>query len=153
MPDIEQLQNIEFNNQIDVQLDIGSGSAETWGDMTKCFKNISQAINETLYTANYLADKGFSSTLVTGASPVLSLSGDYTKGDPVCEFLDSIQYEIGAHRVSKIKMTRGTGILTCPVTLSGIAIAMGDSTAPNTVNVTIAFNGKPSYSSAPPDGE
>lgn len=151
MPDIEQMQNIEFNNQIDVQLDISGGSSERWGDMTKCFKNINQAINESTYVAAYLADKGFTSTLVTGASPTLQLSGDYTKGDPVCEYLDSIQYEIGAHRVSKLKMKRGTGTLTCPVTLSGVAIAGGESTAPNTVNVTIAFNGKPSYSSAPSD--
>lgn len=153
MPDIEQMQNIEFNNQIDVQLKISRTGSERWGDMTKCFKSLNQAINENTYVAAYLADKGFTSTLVTGASPTLQLSGDYTKGDPVCEYLDSIQYEIGAHRVSEIKMTRGTGTVTCNVTLSGIAIAGGDSNAPNTVNVTIAFNGKPSYSSAPPDDE
>lgn len=153
MADVEKLKKVEFNNQISVQLDIGGGSSEQWGDMTQAFKNINQAINETTFSAAYLCDGGFNSTIVTGASPTISLSGDYIKDDPVCEYLDRIQYEIGDKRISKIKMVRGTGTLTCPVTLTAIAMAGGESTAPTTVNVTIALNGKPTYSSAPSDDE
>jgi len=145
MATVEKLKNVEFNNQIKVEIDIGGGSSEQWGDMTQAFKNITQAINEILFSANYLCDGGFGSTIVTGAAPTISLSGDYIKGDPVCEYLDDIQYEIGDKRISKIKMKRGSGTLTCPITLTGIAIAGGESTAPNSVNITIALNGKPTF--------
>ena len=63
----------------------------------------------------------------------------------MCEYLEDIQFEIGDERISEIKMKRGSGTVTCPVTLTGVAIAGGESTAPNTVNVTIALNGKPTF--------
>lgn len=145
MATVEKLKNVEFNNQINAELDISGGGTENWGDLTQAFKNITQAINEILFSANYLCDGGFGSTIVTGAAPTISMSGDYIKGDPVCEYLDDIQYEIGDKRISKIKLTRGSGTLTCPVTLTGVALAGGDSTAPNSVNITIALNGKPTF--------
>lgn len=145
MATVEKLKNVEFNNQIKAEIDISGGGTENWGDLTQAFKNITQAINEILFSANYLCDGGFGSTIVTGAAPTISMSGDYIKGDSVCEYLDDIQYEIGDKRISKIKLTRGSGTLTCPVTLTGVALAGGDSTAPNSVNITIALNGKPTF--------
>lgn len=145
MATVEKLKNVEFNNQIKAEIDISGGGTENWGDLTQAFKNITQAINEILFSANYLCDGGFGSTIVTGAAPTISMSGDYIKGDPVCEYLDDIQYEIGDKRISKIKLTRGSGTLTCPVTLTGVALAGGDSTAPNSVNITIVLNGKPTF--------
>lgn len=149
MATVDKLKNVEFNNQISVMLDIGGGISEQWGDMTQAFKNINQAVNESTFSAAFLCDGGFNSTIVTGAAPTITLSGYYVKGDPVCEYLDKIQYEIGDKRISKIKMVRGTGTVTCPVTLTSIAMAGGESTEATAVNVTIAFNGKPTYSSTP----
>lgn len=142
MADVEKLKNVEFNNQAKVELDIGKGTEE-WGDMTQAFKSVNQAINESTFSAAFLCDGGFGSTIVTGAAPTISLAGYYIKGDPVCEYLEDIQYEIGDQRISKIKMTRGSVTVTCPVTLTGVAITGGESTEPTAVNVTIAFNGKP----------
>lgn len=143
MATVEKLKKVEFNNKVKVRLNIGGDGSQKWGDMTQAFKNISHTINEKTFTASYLCDEGFESTIVTGASPALALSGDYIKGDPVCEYLEDIQYEIGDGRISEIEMERGSITVTCPVTLTGVAIAGGESTAPNTVNVNIAFNGKP----------
>lgn len=148
MATVEKLKNVEFNNQVKADLDIGKNGTEQWGDMTQAFKSITQALNETTYAATYLCDDGFGSSIVTGMSPTLNLSGDYIKGDAVCEFLDDIQYEIGDKRVSKIKLTRNGKVVTCPVTLTNIAIALGESAAPNSVSVTINFNGKPTRSNA-----
>lgn len=147
MPDMNK---IELNNQIEVELNTTpSGVTETYSDMTNAFKNIAMAINENVYSASYLADGGFSSSAVVGAAPTITLTGDYMEGDAVCEFLNGIQYEIGSNRVSAIKLTRQGKVISCPVTLTGIAIAGGDSTAPNSVTVTIAFNGKPTVANAP----
>ena len=136
--------NVELNNEVGAVLNITPEAEQpTYGDMTKAFKNINTAINENVYTASYLSDGGFGSSAVVGAAPVVTLTGDFIKGDPVCEYLDGIQYEIGDKRVSDIKLTRNGKTVKCPVTLTGVAIAGGDSTAPNSVTVTIAFNGKP----------
>lgn len=148
MATVEKLKNVEFNNQIKAELDIGQNSTEEWGDMTQAFKSIAQALNETTYAATYLCDSGFGSTIVTGMSPTLNLTGDFIKGDPVCEYLDDIQYEIGDKRISKIKLTRNGKVVTCPVTLTNIAIAFGESAASNSVSVTVNFNGKPIIGSA-----
>lgn len=145
MADVEKLKNVEFNNQAKVQLDISGGGSEQWGDMTQAFKNINQAINEKTFSAAFLCDGGFDSTIVTGAAPNVALSGYYVKGDPVCEYLESIQYEIADKRISKLRMTRGSGTVTASVTLTTIAIAGGESNEPTTVNVTLSFNGKPTW--------
>lgn len=148
MATVEKLKNVEFNNQIKAELDIGKNGTEEWGDMTQAFKSIAQALNETTYAATYLCDDGFGSTIVTGMSPTLNLTGDFIKGDPVCEFLDDMQYEIGDKRVSKIRLIRNGKVVTCPVTLTTIAIAFGESAASNSTSVTISFNGKPTRSNA-----
>lgn len=149
MATVEKLKKVEFNNQVKVELDIGENGTEEWGDMTQAFKGITQALNETTYAATYLCDSGFGSTIVTGMSPTLNLNGDFIKGDPVCEYLDDNQYEIGDKRISKIRLTRNGKVVTCPVTLSNIAIAFGESAAANSVSVTVNFNGKPTVGSSP----
>lgn len=144
MPDMNK---IELNNEIGVKLNTTpSGETKTMSDMTLAFKNIGMAINEVIYSASYLADGGFSSSAVVGAAPTITLTGDYMEGDAVCEYLDSKQYEIGSERVTEIELTRAGKAITCPVTITGIAIAGGDSTAPNSITATIAFNGKPTIS-------
>lgn len=80
------------------------------------------------------------------------LAGDFIKDDPVCTFLDEIQYEIGSNRVTDIKITRNGKVLTCPVTVTAAGIGGGESTAPNTISCTIAFNGKPAITTATVSG-
>lgn len=141
MPDMNK---IELNNTIGVEINTApTAQTAAYSDMTLAFKNIAMAVNEVVYSASYLADGGFSSSAVVGAAPTITLVGDYAEDDAVCEYLNGIQYEIGSNRCTDIKLTRQGKVVTCPVTLTGIAIAGGDSTAPNSVTVTIAFNGKP----------
>lgn len=96
-----------------------------------------------VYSASYLSDGGYSSSTVTGFQPTITLQGDFMASDPVCAYLDKIQWSPGAARVTDIKMNRNGQIVTCPVTLTQIAIAGGESTAPNAVTVVMAMNGKP----------
>lgn len=134
----------ELNSEIKAEINTTpTGEAATYSDMRNAFKSIGMAINENVYSATYLADGGFGSSTVVGAAPAITVTGDFIKGDPVCEYLDTIQYEIGSKRVTDIKLTRNGKVISCPVTLTGIAISGGESTAPNAVSVTIAFNGKP----------
>lgn len=139
-----RMENLELNNEVKVEIDTTpSGSSPTWADMGNAFKSITRAVNEVVYSATYLADKGFGSSAVVGAAPTVSLTGDFIKGDAVCEYLDDIHYEIGSKRCTKIKMTRNGHTVTCGVTITALAFTGGDSSAPNGISVTIAFNGKP----------
>lgn len=146
---IPKVGKTELNSQIKVEINTTpEGETATYSDMREAFKSVALAINEVIYNATYLADGGFGSSAVVGAAPTVTLTGDFIKGDAVCEYLDSMQYEIGNKRVTDIKMTRNGKVISCPVTLTGVAIAGGESTAPNAVTVTIAFNGKPTVADA-----
>ena len=154
----------ELNSEIKVEINTTpTGEAATYSDMRKAFKSVTTAINEVVYSATYLADGGFASSAVVGAAPTVVLTGDFIKDDPVCTFLDEIQYEIGSKRVTDIKITRNGKVLTCPVTVtadgrggpapwSPAGIGGGESTAPNTISCTIAFNGKPAITTATVSG-
>lgn len=146
---LPKVAGVEMNNQIRAEINTTpEAEIATYGDMTQAFKSIGVAINETIYNASYLSDGGFGSSAVVGAAPVLTLTGDYLKNDPVCQYLDGIQYEIGNKRVTDIKITRQGKVVSCPVTLTGVAIAGGESNAPNSITVTIAFNGKPTVTTS-----
>lgn len=143
----------ELNSEIKVEINTTpTGEAATYSDMRKAFKSVTTAINEVVYSATYLADGGFASSAVVGAAPTVVLAGDFIKDDPVCAFLDEIQYEIGSKRITDIKITRNGKELTCPVTVTAAGIGGGESTAPNTISCTIAFNGKPTITTATVSG-
>lgn len=147
--ELPKVAGVEMTSEIKMLINTTpEDESATYSDMGVAFKNVSIAINESVYSATYLADGGFGSSTVTGAAPTLSLTGDYIKTDPVCVFLNGIQFEIGAKRVTDIKLTRAGKTVTCPVTLTSVQIAGGDSNNPNSVSVTIAFNGKPTVADA-----
>ena len=113
----------ELNSEIKVEINTTpTGESATYSDMRKAFKSVTTAINEVVYSATYLADGGFASSAVVGAAPTVVLAGDFIKDDPVCTFLDEIQYEIGSNRVTDIKITRNGKVLTCPVTVTAAGI-------------------------------
>lgn len=148
---VPKVSKVELNNSITVEVNTTpEADTPTYSSMCEAFKNVALALNEVVYSATYLSDGGFGSSTVVGMAPTVTLTGDYIKGDAVCEYLDSIQYEIGSKRVSDIKLTRNGKVITCPITFSAIAIGGGESTAPNAISVTIAFNGKPTVTQASP---
>lgn len=120
----------------------------TWADMGVWAKNVTQALNEVLYQANYYKDKGWGSTEVTGGQYTLTLTGDRKIGDPACDYIfdKERQYKFGAARKTQIRITRGTDVITWNVTLANITDSMGDANQPNAVSVTIHGNGAPEFS-------
>lgn len=136
--------DVELNHAVSIEINTTpKEDAATYASLCNAFKNYTLALNEVIYKATYLSDGGYSSSNVVGFDPTITMQGDFMASDPVCAYLDKIQWETGASRVTDIKLTRNGQTITCPVTLTAIAIAGGESTAPNGVSVTIAFNGKP----------
>ncbi len=142
---LPKVAGVELNHAVKAFINTtpeASGSA-TYKSLCNAFKNIATALNEVVYSASYLSDGGYSSSTVTGFAPTITLQGDFMASDPVCAYLDKIQWEPGAARVTDIKLNRNGQIITCPVTLTQIAIAGGEATAPNSVTLVITMNGKP----------
>lgn len=138
--------NAELNYDIEAELDTSPGEAEpTWSSLGVMMKNITQAINEVLYQANYLADGGWGSTEVTGGQYTVTLTGDKKIGDPVSDYIfdPDVQYKWGSARKTQLRLTRGTTTITWQVTLANITDAGGDSNQPNAVTLVIHGNGKP----------
>lgn len=142
--EMPKVASVELNHQTSVLINVTPEAGEgTYASLCNAFKNVAYAMNEVVYSASYLNDEGYESSTVTGFAPTLTLQGDFMSSDPACAYLDKVQWIPGAGRVTDVKLARNGQVITCPVTLTQIAISGGDSTAPNSVSVTIKFNGKP----------
>lgn len=142
--EMPKVASVELNHQTSVLLNIAPETDPgTYASLCNAFKNVAYAMNEVVYSASYLSDEGYSSSTVTGFAPTLTLQGDFMASDPVCAYLDKAQWETGAGRVTDVKLARNGQVITCPVTMTQILIAGGDATAPNSVTLTLTFNGKP----------
>lgn len=141
---LPKVANVEMTSEIKLTINTTPEASEAaYEDMGAAFKDISTAVNEVVYTATYLSDGGFSSSAVVGAAPTITLNGDYIKNDPVCQYLSAIQYAIGASRVTDVKLIQSGRSIVCPVTITSLQISGGSSNAPNSISVTLTFNGKP----------
>lgn len=146
---LPKVAGVELNSAISVEINTTpTEDTPTYASLCNAFKSAAIAMNEVVYNATYLNDGGYGSSHVVGFAPTVTMQGDFMAADPACAYLDKAQWEVGAGRVTDIKMTRNGQTVTCPVTLTSIAIAGGESTAPNSVSVTIAFNGKPTVTAA-----
>lgn len=146
------MNNLEINYQIKCELDTSPAPHTTpvWSDMGIMFKNLSQSINEVLYQATYMSDGGWGSTEVTGGQYTVTFTGDRKNGDAVNDYIfnPEVQYNFGAARKSKLRLTRGSDALIWDVTLANITDAGGDANQPNAVTLTIHGNGAPTKGTA-----
>lgn len=141
---LPKVAGVELNHEVKVFINTTpTADSAAYKSMCNAFTNIATALNEVVHSASFLSDGGYSSSNVTGFAPTVTLQGEFMASDPVCAYLDKIQWSPGAARVTDIKMSRNGQIITCPVTLTQIAIAGGEATAPNAVTVVISMNGKP----------
>lgn len=147
---LDRYAQVEMNTGVDISILIsGDAQSEVYASLANMFKNYNVALNEQIYNAMYLADSGFGSALVTGMSPAVALAGDFNPQDAACQYFEENQYKVGKDRVSKLKLNRGTISLEVPVTMTSIAIAGGDAGQPNTISVTLTFDGAPTISARP----
>ena len=138
--------NAELNYNIRAELNTTPNAAQpTWSNLGVMMKNITQAINEVLYQASYLADEGYGSTEVTGGQYTVTLTGDKKDGDPVSDYVfnPDVQYKWGNARKTQLRLVKGTQTIVWNVTLANITDAGGDSNQPNAVTLVIHGNGKP----------
>ena len=148
---LDRYAEVEMNAGVDISiLTSGDAQTEVYASLADMFKNYNVNLNEQIYNAMYLADSGFGSALVTGMTPTVSLTGDFNPTDDACAYFEDIQYKTGKDRVSKLKLNRGNTALVVPVTITALAIAGGDAGQPNSISITLTFDGEPTVSPRTP---
>ena len=123
-----------------------NAEAATMAEISKGFDNITEAINEVLYQASFLGDKGYGSSYVTGGQLIVTLTGMRFVGDAAQDYIfsDAVYYEFGKARETDIEMSCPDGsAITCPVTLAKITRSGGAANNGTAISVEIHFNGKP----------
>lgn len=116
-----------------------------WESLAALTKNMAESLNEVLYQASYYKDKGWGSTEVVGAQLTLTLTGDCKPTDPAYEYItgEEVMYGLGEARKTHMKLTKGDKYVIWPITLANITKGRGDSSATNTLTVTVHGNGRP----------
>lgn len=125
-------------------------TTRSWAEVGAGFNDFSEALNEVVQDYNFLSDKGFGSTFVTGQHPKYTLSGVRVVGDAAQDFIfgQTKKYGLMAERNTtlRISLANASGTvdrITVPATLSNIQSFGGSATDGSAVSVEIAFRGKP----------
>lgn len=127
-----------------------SENTATWASLANLTSNMAQSLNEVLQQVAYYADKGWSSTEVTGAQLTLTLTGAVKPGDAACDYIlgDDVMFGLGNARKTHLKIQKGTKVIIWPVTLANITPGYGDANNINSLTVTVHGNGRPSIGTA-----
>lgn len=120
--------------------------SQTLCDIRETFENIGFAMNEVVQKFQFLIDNGYSTSWVSGMDIATTLTGRYLKNDPVCQYLLSIEHEIGEKRCTNYSLEKFGITLTGSCTITALSIGGGTATEGAPINMTVNFNGKPSIS-------
>lgn len=134
-----------LNYQTLLELDITPDEATaTYARVAAGISGFDPSTNDDVDQTKYLDGNGFASSDVIGAQYTMSLSGHRVVGDPVQDWLESIQLELGDDRKTTCRMTDAIGnVKTGSVTIANIDFGGGDAGAKEDISFEIHFNGKP----------
>jgi hypothetical protein len=137
--------------QYGVELEINTtpfGTAPTWAPVCDGFNNVSKNVNEQVQEFFFLCGKGWGSSEVTGARPVLTLTGVRKVGDAAQEYIFSTQYKFLNGRKTQLRKStmNADGTIqreTLNVTLQNLQDMGGNTTDGASISVEFAQNGPP----------
>ena len=137
--------------QYGVELEINTtpfAAAPTWAPVCDGFNNVSKNMNEQVQEFFFLCGKGWGSSEVTGARPVMTLSGVRKVGDAAQDFIFKAQYKFLNGRKTQLRRSsmNGDGTIqreTLNVTMQNIVDGGGNTTDGASVSVDFAQNGPP----------
>lgn len=120
-------------------------SQPKWASLANLTTNMAQSLNEVIQQLTCYADKGWGSSVVTGAQMTLTLTGMVEAGDTACDYIlsDDVMYGLGEKRRTHLKIQKGKKVIIWPITLANITPAYGDANNINSLTVTIHGNGRP----------
>ena len=123
-------------------------ASATWKPLCDGFDNVSKNTNEQVQEFFFLCGKGWGSSEVTGARPVLTLTGVRKIGDAAQDFIFGQASKFLNGRKTQLRMSvmNGNGTIhrdTVNVTMQNIQDMGGNSTDGAQISVEFAQNGPP----------
>jgi len=137
---------MEINYQTLCEIDTTPTTAPTYVELGAGLDNLTEALNEVIYQAQYLNNAGWGVSEVTGGQMTMSLTGDRMLDDPAQNYIfsDAVKYGFGSARKSNIRLTRPNGsVIVWPITIVNATEAHGKSADPNKITINIHGNGAP----------
>lgn len=140
-----------------IQMSIGIsnvGGTWTYAPVSEGIDNLSTAWNDVVQQFQFLANQGWSESHVTGAAPVITISGRRVLGDAAQDYIASCKGAFDAARESSFKISyvdassgvEVTPLMTVPCTFVNIVdIGGGVSTDKSVFSVEIHTKGKPTF--------
>ena len=136
-----------------VQLDVNiapGGPSPTWAPLSDGIETFGKSLNEVVQNFQFMIDKGYERSFVTGMGITLNPQGRRMIGDPAQDYICSpgVQYGIMADRQTSVRLSvlNGDGTVTqvtCPATLTAITDTDGGSTDGSAFNCTLHMDGQP----------
>ena len=134
---------------VSAELDISVTGTPTFAELGDGIENLTEALNEVVFSGFFLKDKGFGRSEVTGMQPIFSFSGKRMVGDPVQDYVFDTdrKYGLGDARKTTLRLTLINGTkstkITAPVTIAAIQELSGASQEGSAISFELRFNGKP----------
>lgn len=124
------------------------GPARTYAPVCAGISNMAKANNEQIQEFFFLCGKGWGSSEVTGARPVMTLTGSRIVGDPAQDFIFSLTGKFLNGRKSTLRRSvmNPDGTIkreTISVTIQNLQEFGGDAQNPADISVEFAQNGPP----------
>lgn len=138
-----------------INIDTTPGSTATWSPLCAGIENFSEALNEQIQQLFFMCAKGYANNYVTGMAPAITVTGRRVKGDAAQEFIFSNKYNLMEARETQMQIVQtdaenaNTETITCNITFKNIVEINGNATDPSQISFELAFNGKPTLTSAP----
>ena len=124
------------------------GEAQTFVPLCAGFRNLAKANNEQIQEFFFLCGKGWGSSEVTGARPVMTMTGVRVVGDPAQDYIFSLTGKFLNGRKSTLRRSvmNPDGTIqreTLNVTIQNLQEFGGDAQNPADISVEFAQNGAP----------
>lgn len=147
----------EIKTMYEVKVEIGTALASstwTYSELSAGIENLSEAMNYVINKYQFMANKGWGSTHVTGAHNEITLTGRRIFGDAAQDYIFSKKAKFGADRDTslKISVTDNSGtsavtkVWTQDVTISDIQEWNGATTDDSAISIVLSCNGEPTES-------
>ena len=135
---------------IEVSINTSSSGSESYTELGEGIENMSEALNEVVYSGYWMSNEGFGNSEVTAMQPVVTMTGKRILGDAAQDYIFGLIYKLGEERKTSLKVTcleaTGSKTYTVPVTVANIQEYSGNTQDGSSISFELRFNGKPTTS-------
>ena len=143
----------------DVKVEIGTSKTDstwTYSELAAGIENIAEVMNYVINKYQFMSNKGWGSTYVTGAHNEITLTGRRVRGDAAQDYIFGKKSKFDKDRETSLKITvtdnsgasAVTRIWTQDVVISDMQEYNGASPDKSAISIVLSCNGQPTESTS-----